>query len=113
MQSMITGSPLADVMIAAGTALAAVLGVILARARKEPPKPGSPDASVAALMENTDVLKQLVGLFADMRMQFGSNMDQFVATNLRLDDMLRETRQIREAAQASKEHLNIIRERQR
>lgn len=85
---MITGSPLADVMIAAGTALAAVLGVILARARKEPPKPGTPDASVAALMENTAV----VALF---------------------HDMLTETRAIREAVQASKEHLNVIRERQR
>lgn len=110
---MITGSPLADVMIAAGTALAAVLGVILARARKEPPKPGTPDASVVALAENTAATKQLIGLMTVQNGHFGENLTQFRAVVALFHDMLTETRAIREAVQASKEHLNVIRERQR
>lgn len=109
----ITASPIADVMIAVGTALAAILTAILLRVRKEPPKPGTPDAAVAALIENTTVTKQLIAMFEAMNKQFGSNMDQFVATNAKFDDMLRETRQVREAVQTSRDHLNVIRERQR
>lgn len=113
MQPVITGSPLADVLIAGGTALAAVLGVVLARARKEPPKPGTPDATVAALAENTSATNQLIGLMSIQNGQFGENLTQFRAVVALFHDMLSETRAIREAVQSSKEHLNVIRERQR
>lgn len=111
MQPMITGSPLADVMIAAGTALAAILGAILMRARNEPPKPGTPDAVVAALAANTAATEKLVALMAALNGSFGENLTHFKAVVNMFHEMLTETRAIREAAQSSKEHLNFIRER--
>lgn len=113
MQPMITGSPLADVLIAAGTALAAILGAILMRARKDPPKPGTPDAVVMALAANTAETGKLVTLMASQNGSFGENLTHFKAVVNLFHDMLAETRAMREATQAARDHLNVMRERQR
>ena len=82
MGSLITGSPVADVLIAAGTALAAILGAILMRARNGPPKPGTPDAVVAALAANTAATEKLVALMAADKLIYATGSDTLATSDL-------------------------------
>ena len=83
-----------------------MLTAVLVRARKEKPKPGSPDAAIAALAENTAAVRALAAAFKAMQ-------DQFTANNGLFADVLKEAQEIRHAVETSRDHLSAIRERQR
>ena len=53
MLSLITPENLPETLIGIGAIITAIGGFTLHRIRREPPKPGAPDAATAALAENT------------------------------------------------------------
>ena len=85
------------------------LSVILARARKEPPKIGTPDAAVAALAANTAATEKLVALMTVQNGSFGENLTQFRAVVTLFHELMVETRALRSASESMRDHLNVMR----
>lgn len=90
-------------IIAAGTLVAALLAGVAYKARKEPPPAGTPDALIIALGELTQVTKGQTGNFAE-------NMRHFQEVCEISAKLLDEIKEVRRAAEHSREHLSAIRD---
>lgn len=117
MLSLITPENLPGVLTAIGALLAAVGGLTLRRARREPPKPGTPDAAAQALAENTRALIALseqVGAqnrhFGDNNRMFGEIMKLIGEIHRLISEIARDTEETRQTMTAAREHLAALRE---
>lgn len=96
MLSLVTPDNLPEVLAGVGGILATIGGWTFWRARREPPKPGTPDAMAVALAQNTRAQEAMGG-------QFGKNLEMFAAT-------LHATEEIARDINACREHLSAIRD---
>lgn len=99
MLSLITPENLPGILTAIGAILSGIGGWTLWKVRKEPAAPGTSEALLVALAENTRVQREMGG-------QFGSNLAMFA-------DTLTLVRDIRSDISAMREHLNAIREQRK
>jgi hypothetical protein len=100
---LITPENLPAVLTAIGTLIAAVGGITWWRARGEPPKPGSPDAVVQAMTENTRALLAMADALKGQNAQFGDNNKLFGEVLHHVDSMAKDFTEARQ-------HLAAIRE---
>ncbi len=103
MLSLITAENLPGVLAGVGTVLAAWGGRTVVKAWREPPKPGSPDAAMLALAENTQALRAMVEAMKSQNTHFADNNEMFKALGPVLSDM-------RHDGADSKGHLAAIRD---
>lgn len=103
MLSLITPENLSQVLAAFGGLITAIGGLTVWRAWKEPPKPGTPDAAMAALDENTQAVRAMVEAMKAQNTHFSDNNDMFKALGPVLSDMRRD-------GADSKTHLAAIRD---
>lgn len=103
MPSLITPENLPHVLAAFGGLITAIGGLTVWRAWKEPPKPGSPDAAMLALAENTQAVRAMVEEMKGQNTHFADNNEMFKALGPVLSDM-------RHDGADSKEHLAAIRD---
>lgn len=109
--SLITADNLAAVVTAFG-AVCSALGIgALWHIRKEPPKPGSMDALLVAMAENTAAQKVIGG-------QFGANLELFKEANDAIGGVIAAInnntdvcKDIRTENRAMREHLNALRDK--
>lgn len=87
MLSLITPENLPDILIGIGAIITAIGGLTLLKVRKEPPKPGTPDAVALALAENTRATLAMVEAMHGQNRQFGDNNKLFEAVNGKVGDM--------------------------
>jgi hypothetical protein len=80
------------------------------RIRREPPKPGSPDAAVAALAENTRALLAMADAMKAQNTHFADNNDMFRAIGQKVDGMARDFTDMKHDASESKAHLAAMRD---
>lgn len=88
--SLLTPDNLPGVLTAIGTILAALGGWTFVKARREPPKPGTPDAAASALAENTRATLAMVDAMKSQNAHFEANNDMFKALGPVLADMKRD-----------------------
>jgi hypothetical protein len=101
--SLITPENLPHVLAAFGGLITAIGGLTVWRAWKEPPKPGSPDAAMVALADNTQALRSMVDAMKSQNTHFADNNEMFKALGPVLSDM-------RHDGADSKAHLAAIRD---
>lgn len=110
----ITPENLAAVLIAAGTAASAVLtaigGLALYRKRKEPPPPGSPDAIIVSLAENTKALTAMGAQFGDNLRMFGAILELVEAMAEHIKTSAHGSEEQLRLARDMKDHLQAIRD---
>ena len=87
MPSLITPENLPHVLAAFGGLITAIGGLTVWRAWKEPPKPGSPDAAMLALAENTQAVRAMVEAMKAQNTHFSDNNEMFKALGPMLSDM--------------------------
>ena len=104
MLSLITAENLPQVLTAIGGLLGAGGLVTVIRIWRNPtPKPGSPDAAMLALAENTQALRAMVEAMKGQNTHFADNNEMFKALGPVLSDM-------RHDGADSKAHLAAIRD---
>ena len=103
MPSLITPENLPHVLAAFGGLITAIGGLTVWRAWKEPPKPGSPDAAMLALAENTQAVRAMVEAMKSQNTHFADNNEMFKALGPVLSDL-------RHDGADSKAHLAAIRD---
>lgn len=94
--SLLTPENLPAVLTAIGAIIAAFGGWTFVKSSREPPKPGTADALMVAMAQNTKAQEMMGG-------QFGENLKLFSAT-------LHATEQIARDIDACKDHLAAIRD---
>jgi hypothetical protein len=115
--SLITAENLPQILIAVGGVISAIGGITWWNVRREPPKVGSPDAAVLALVENTRAFtentKALQTMAANMQAQnvhFGENNDMFKAMGSVVSGVARDISDMRHDTADNKSHLSAIRD---
>lgn len=78
--------------------------------RREPPKPGSPDAFAVAMVENTKAMQDMVAALRSQNAHFGDNNDMFKALGPVLSAMARDFSEIRHDGSESRILLALIRD---
>ena len=110
MLSLITPENLPDILIGIGAIITAIGGLTLWKVRKEPPKPGTPDAVALALAENTRATLAMVEAMRGQNTHFADNNDMFRAIGQKVDGMARDFSEMRHDSAESKAHLAAIRD---
>lgn len=108
--SLITPENLPAVLTGLGALIAAAGGVTWWRVQKEPPKPGTPDAAVNALAENTRALLAMADAMKAQNTHFADNNDMFRAIGQKVDGMARDFTDMKHDASESKAHLAAMRD---
>lgn len=110
MLSLITPENLPGILTAVGTILGG--GGILTwwRVRREPPKPGTPDAAALALAENTRATLAMVEAMKAQNTHFADNNEMFRTIGQKVDGMARDFAEMRHDGAESKAHLAAIRD---
>ena len=110
MLSLITPENLPDILIGIGAIITAIGGLTLWKVRKEPPKPGTPDAVALALAENTRATLAMAEAMRGQNTHFADNNDMFRAIGHKVDGMARDFSEMRHDGAESKAHLAAIRD---
>lgn len=96
------------------TALGGILGgggiITLIKVRREPPKPGSPDAAAVAMVELTKAMQEMVAAMRGQNDHFSDNNDMFKALGPVLAGMAKDFTEVRHDTTESKAHLAAIRD---
>lgn len=106
MLSLITPENLPGILTAVGTILGG--GGILTwwRVRREPPKPGTPDAVALALAENTRATLAMVEAMRGQNGHFADNNEMFKALGPMLSDMKHDMAETKANTAAMRDALN-------
>ena len=110
MLSLITPENLPGVLTAIGALLAAIGGLTLRRARREPPRPGTADAAAQALAENTRALLALSEQVGAQNRHFGDNNRMFGDVLKLIGEIARDIDEARRELTLAREHLAALRE---
>ena len=110
MLSLITPENLPGILTALGGLLGG--GGILTwwRVRREPPKPGTPDAAALALAENTRATLAMVEAMKAQNTHFADNNEMFRTIGQKVDGMARDFTDMKHDASESKAHLAAMRD---
>lgn len=110
MLQLITPENLPGILTAVGTILGG--GGILTwwRVRREPPKPGSPDAAVAALAENTRATLAMADAMKAQNTHFADNNRMFGHITGAADEMVKDQAKILTEIQRLRENSDMIRD---
>lgn len=110
MLSLITPENLPETLIGIGAIITAIGGFTLHRIRREPPKPGTPDAAAVALAENTKAVLAMAEAMKAQNTHFADNNDMFRAIGGKVEGMARDFTDMKHDAAESKAHLGAIRD---
>jgi hypothetical protein len=107
---LLTPENLPDVLTAAAAVIAALGGWTWFKVRREPPKPGSPDAMAVAMAENTKAITEMVAALRGQNAHFADNNEMFKALGPTLAGMAKDFADIRHDGAEAKGHLASIRD---
>ncbi len=110
MFNLLTPDNLPETLIAIGGLITAVGAVIINRARKEPPKPGTVDAAALALAENTKALQEQGAQFKDNNKLFASVLALLTTMAKDFADTRRDMADMKHDMSEAKAHLAAIRD---
>lgn len=108
--SLITPENLPAVLTGLGALIAAIGGITWWRVQKEPPKPGTPDAAVNALAENTRALQEQGAQFKDNNKLFASVLALLTTMAKDFADTRRDMADMKHDMSEAKAHLAAIRD---
>lgn len=110
MLSLITPENLPDILIGVGAIITAIGGLTLWKARKEPPKPGTPDAVAWALAENTRATLAMADAMKAQNTHFADNNRMFGHITGAADEMVKDQAKILTEIQRLRENSDMIRD---
>lgn len=110
MLQLLTPDNLAGVLTAVGMLITAIGGVILYRVQKDPPKPGTADAAIVALAENTKATMHMADALKGQNTHFADNNEMFKAIAPHVATLARDMTDMRHDMAEAKAHLAAMRD---
>lgn len=110
MLNLVTPDNLPTVLTAIGGLITAIGGVILYRVQKEPAKPGTADAAIVALADNTKATIDMVDALKGQNTHFAENNEMFRAMGPHIAGLARDMADIRHDMAEAKAHLAAMRD---
>lgn len=110
MLNLLTPENLPAVLTGLGALIAAIGGVTWWRVQREPPKPGTPDAAVTALAENTKATRDMAEALKGQNGQFAQNNGLFQQVVGLLTAILKSIDDLKHDTAECKAHLAAIRD---
>ena len=110
MLPLVTPDNLADILIGVAGVITAIGGLTWWKIRNEPPKPGTQDAAVQALAENTKATREMAEALKGQNGQFAQNNGLFQQVVGLLTAILKSIDDLKHDTAECKAHLAAIRD---
>ncbi len=110
LQELITPENLPAIMTAFGGILGGGGIITLIKVRREPPKPGTPDAAAVAMVDLTKAMQEMVAAMRGQNDHFSDNNEMFKALGPVLSGMARDFAEVRHDTAENKANLAAIRD---